>query len=118
MEILSTSITNAICSDTLNITGGKLFFHRITGGIKYALTKEEYQILTNVEDLQMFIFYQYLIYIIYRGTFPDIPYHFKYVKRMLSYIETKRKQVEQQNKKDVNKEKEKKDEKKLIKKIK
>ncbi len=70
-----------------------MFFYRLTGYQKYGFTKEEYQILTDPYNLQMVIFYQYLLYIIYRRQIPCTIAHFQYVNEMLEKIEKKEKQL-------------------------
>ncbi len=102
-EIIPTFISIAICPQIPQITASKVFFHQLTGGKKYALTKKEYHILTDPDDAQMFIFYQYLIYIIYRRKIPHTSYHFKYVRNMLTQIENRVKKLEKQEKEKTKK---------------
>ncbi len=98
-EIIPTFISIAICPQISKMTVSKIFFHRLTAGRKYALTKKEYQILTDPEDAQMFIFYQYLKYIIYRRKIPCTSYHFKYMNCMLTQIENRVKKIETEEQK-------------------
>lgn len=102
-EIIPTFISIAICPQTPKMTDSKVFFHMLTGGKKYALTKKEYEILTDPDDPQMFIFYQYLIYTIYRRMIPHTPYHFKYVRNMLTQIENRVKKMEKQEQEEKQK---------------
>ena len=85
-----------MCSPTKEASMYNYFFYQLTGYQKYAFTKEEYQILTNPNDVQMVIFYQYLLYIIYRRRIPCTPSHFKYMKNMLEKIENTVKAKEKQ----------------------
>lgn len=107
MEIMPTMYANAICPQIPKMTPSKQFFYQMTGGKKYQLNEMEYQILTDPNDGQMFIFYQYILYIIYSRKFPCTPYHFKYVTTMLNQIESKAKKMQehQKTKKLVKKQK-------------
>lgn len=91
--------TCAICPNISKMTVSKIFFYQITGGKKYALTKQEYKILTNPNDIQMVIFHQYLLYIIYRRVIPYSIYHFQYINMMLKQIENRQKRLQKLDKK-------------------
>ena len=91
MEFVPTFFSSFICPNITKMTTGKLFFYQMTGQKKYALSKSEYEILTDPYDVQMVIFYQYLLYIIYRRQIPCTAYHFKYMKDMLNILEKKQK---------------------------
>lgn len=99
MEFIPTIYSNAICPQVSKLTPGKLFFYQLTGGRKYALSKSEYKILTNPDDLWMLSFYQYLIYLIDARVIPCTVHHFKYVGNMLGQIESKDKKIKKEEKK-------------------
>lgn len=112
-EIYPTLISIAMCPQIPQITDSKIFFHQLTAGRKYELTNKEYHILTDPDDPQMFIFYQYLIYTIYRRKIPHTIYHYKYVNSMITQLENRAKKLE---KKELEQKKEKQKTKKLEKK--
>lgn len=101
MEVMPNFYSNAMCPQISKMTESKIFFHILTGGRKYALNEQEYEILSNPDDAQMVIFYQYLSYIIYRRKIPCTPYHFKYVGNMITQIENRCKKQEREKVKQL-----------------
>lgn len=85
-----------ICPLTKEAVLNNYFFYQLTGYKKYALTLEEYQVLTDPNNIQMVIFYQYLLYIIYRRCIPCTPSHFQYMTNMLEKVESITKKKEKQ----------------------
>lgn len=75
---------------SLNICTNYLLFY-ITAGQKGSFTNEEYELLTDYSDIKMMLYYRYLIYIIYSGIVPCTKEHYKTVRNMISYINSKNK---------------------------
>lgn len=95
----TTYYDSVICSCVSKYTTNKNFFYQLSGQRKVTLTQEEFAILKNMDDLEMYLFYRYLVYLIYLRIIPISKNHFKYMNTMLNKIEHKNKNLKQQEEK-------------------